>query len=116
MDLSAETRDASRRTELANERTYLAWWRTGLTAFAVALASARIVPELANTPRWPYALLGAGFGVLGIVCMLYAERRRREVDVALRRGESPPPHDNVTMALAVAGAVLGVAVVVLSLI
>jgi putative membrane protein len=115
VDLSAETRDASRRTELANERTYLAWWRTGLTAFAVALASAKIVPELGRTARWPYAIVGAGFGVLGIVCMLYAERRRREVGEALRRGEPVPAHDHVPTALAFAGAALGGAVVVLSI-
>lgn len=32
--------DASRRTYLAGERTQLAWWRTGLTALAVALGLA----------------------------------------------------------------------------
>jgi uncharacterized membrane protein YidH (DUF202 family) len=39
-----ETRDAARRTRLANERTFLAWWRTGLTALAVCVALGRIVP------------------------------------------------------------------------
>src|ERR1043166_8707504 len=41
-----EARDATRRTRLASERTYLAWWRTGLTAFAVAFGAGRVVPEL----------------------------------------------------------------------
>ena len=41
-----EARDATRRTRLANERTYLAWWRTGLTTFAVSVAAGRLVPEL----------------------------------------------------------------------
>ncbi len=43
---AAELADATRRTRLANERTELAWWRTGLTALAVALAIGRVVPEL----------------------------------------------------------------------
>ena len=43
-----------RRTRLAVERTYLAWWRTGLTAYAVALATARLVPDIANSKHhWP---------------------------------------------------------------
>jgi hypothetical protein len=47
--------------------------------------------------------------------MLYAERRRREVGEALRRGEPVPAHDHVPTALAFAGAALGGAVVVLSI-
>ena len=39
--------DASRRTLLAVERTYLAWWRTGLTSFAVGLGAGKVVPALA---------------------------------------------------------------------
>jgi putative membrane protein len=43
-----EARDATRRTRLANERTYLAWWRTGLTAFAVSLGAGKLVPALTD--------------------------------------------------------------------
>src|SRR2546430_79024 len=43
-----EVQDATRRTRLASERTYLAWWRTGLTAFAVSLGSGRLVPAIAG--------------------------------------------------------------------
>ena len=43
---SAEDVDATRRTYLASERTELAWWRTGLTALAVALGVGRVVPGL----------------------------------------------------------------------
>jgi len=43
-----EAGDALRRTRLANERTYLAWWRTGLTAFAVGLGAGKLVPELSS--------------------------------------------------------------------
>ena len=63
---STRSRDATRRTRLANERTYLAWWRTGLTALAVSLAAGRIVPTLAHKTAWPYELAGAGFAVLGV--------------------------------------------------
>ena len=42
-----DPRDFTRRTLLANERTYLAWWRTGITSIATALAAARLVPQLA---------------------------------------------------------------------
>jgi putative membrane protein len=112
----SETGDASRRTLLATERTYLAWWRTGLTAFAVALAAARIVPELADVTRWPYALLGAGFSLLGILCVGYGERRRREVERAVREGRYVPTHDSVALVLAGGGVFLGVVVLVLSFI
>jgi putative membrane protein len=84
---NAVVADATRRTHLANERTYLAWWRTGLTALAVSLAVGRIVPELISGTSWPYVTLGAGYAVLGIVFIAYAEQRRRAVTHAVRRGE-----------------------------
>jgi putative membrane protein len=110
----SETGDATRRTLLATERTYLAWWRTGLTAFAVALAAARIVPELADVTRWPYSVLGVGFALLGILCIAYGERRRREVERAVRDGRYVPPHDSVAIILAGGGCLLGAIVVILS--
>ena len=87
-DAVAGAADATRRTHLANERTYLAWWRTGLTALAVSLAVGRIVPELISGTSWPYVALGAGYAVLGIVFIVYAEQRRRTVSDAVSRGES----------------------------
>jgi putative membrane protein len=102
--------DYTHRTLLANERTYLAWWRTGLTALTVALASARLVPELSNaTHRWPYTVVGAGFALLGTLCLGYAERRRRLVDRAVRAGEFADPDHTVMLALTWGGTVLGVA-------
>ena len=61
-----ETKDAARRTRLANERTYLAWWRTGLTSIAVCVGLGRIVPGVADVTKSPYELVGAGYGVLGV--------------------------------------------------
>src|SRR5215207_9302116 len=59
-----EAGDATRRTRLANERTYLAWWRTGLTAFAVSLGAGKLVPALTDETRWPYVVVGVGFALL----------------------------------------------------
>ena len=62
-----EAGDALRRTRLANERTYLAWWRSALTALAVAVGTGRIAPGLAGAAAWPYRTLGAAFAVLAAV-------------------------------------------------
>ena len=85
--------DATRRTHLANERTQLAWWRTGLTALAVALAIGRVVPELGGSPtRWPYTVVGAGFAVYGVGLILYGNVRSREVMEALADAADTPRH------------------------
>ena len=97
---------AVQRTLLANERTYLAWWRTGLTALTVALASARVVPELSDARHtWPYTIVGAAFAVLGVACITFAERRRRAVD----RAYGADAGSNGLLALTASGVVLGVA-------
>ena len=58
--------DVTRRTWLANERTYLAWWRTGLTTLTVALAAARVVPELSRpTTAGRTRSIGAAYALLG---------------------------------------------------
>src|SRR5438046_7675235 len=105
--------DATRRTYLANERTYLAWWRTGLTCLAVAFGAGRIVPELGHHARWPYAVLGAGFALVGVAIMALGARRQREVRAAIARGEFADVADRTVMALTVAGVLLGVGVLVL---
>lgn len=96
-----EEGDATRRTWLANERTMLAWLRTGLAALAVAVAVGKIVPDLRpHTTRWPWAVLGAGYGLLGIALIVYGMRRREEVERAIRDGRYEPATDT---ALAVIG-------------
>ena len=68
--------DATRRTRLAAERTLLAWWRSGLTAFAVALATGKLLPELTSGgPGWLYAILGVSYAALGIVLSVYGTLR-----------------------------------------
>jgi putative membrane protein len=83
---SAETTDASRRTWLAAERTWLAWWRTGLAAAAVAIAVGRLVPVVTHGSRWPFSVIGIGYGVLAIAALIAGALRQRRTADALRRG------------------------------
>jgi len=101
--------DATRRTRLANERTYLAWWRTGLTAFAVSLGTGKLVPALTDESAWPYLIVGVAFALLGVAFVAYGFHRMRQVDAALARGEFERPDPRVLGLLAVAGIVLGLA-------
>ncbi len=105
--------DATRRTRLANERTYLAWWRTGLTALAVALAVAKVIPEVGHVRRWPYEILGAGFALMGIACIWYGYRRYEAIEEALRTGHFVKMDSRAGLVLTGGGAVLGVFTVVL---
>ena len=104
-----EAGDATRRTRLANERTYLAWWRTGLTAFAVSLGTGKLVPALTDETQWPYLAVGIGFAILGVAFVAYGYRRMREVDAAIARGEYARPDARMLGLLAAAGVVLGLA-------
>jgi putative membrane protein len=110
------TEDATRRTRLANERTYLAWWRTGLTALAVSVGVGRLVPGLSGGTKWPYEILGAGFGVLGLAFMWLGHTRARAVEDALDRGGFAPLPVRMALGLALAGIVLGVALIVVLLV
>jgi len=103
-----EAQDATRRTRLANERTYLAWWRTGLTSLAVSLAAGRVVPTLSHRTAWPYEVVGAGFALLGVACIVNAYQREREIDRALEQGRFAVMDPRYTLVLTVFGAVLGV--------
>ncbi len=108
-----EAGDATRRTRLANERTYLAWWRTGLTALAVALGAGRLVPALTDDPSWPYAAVGVGFALLGIAFIGYGFVRHRAVDEAIGRGEFVRPDERLSAVLTAVGILMGVALLVL---
>ena len=110
-----ETRDASRRTYLANERTYLAWWRTGLAALAVAVGAGRIAPALSGGPTWPFQAIGVAFAAVGLVFLGYAYVRQKQVAAALARGEFASFGDRPAFVLAALGALLGVATIILVL-
>ena len=103
--------DATRRTRLANERTYLAWWRTGLTSFAVSVGAGQVVPALTDAARWPYVAVGIGFAVLGLIFVAYGFRRLRDVDAAIARGEYARADDRLMGFLATAGVILGLALI-----
>ena len=105
--------EASRRTYLASERTELAWWRTGLTALAVSLGVGRVIPELGGGPNWPYAVMGAGYALLGLGFIVYGSWRSRSVRQAFERGEFEYPDTRVLTALTTLAVLLGAATFVL---
>jgi putative membrane protein len=78
--------DVSRRTWLAAERTWLAWWRTGLGATAVALAVGRVLPGVTGGARWPFRVLGLGYGALAVAVLVLGGVRQRRAAEALSRG------------------------------
>ena len=109
-----ESVDATRRTRLASERTELAWWRTGLTALAVALAVGRVIPGLdRGSARWPYDLAGVCFAIYGVAVIAYGSRRRNSMERALDDGRFPEPPRYAHAALAAGGVALGLLTVVL---
>jgi inner membrane protein YidH len=105
--------DATRRTRLANERTYLAWQRTGLTALAVCVAIGRLVPELTDATRWPYELVGVGYGILGLGFVAFGYVRSRQVQRALDRGLYEPLSETMSIGLVALGVVLAIATILL---
>jgi putative membrane protein len=115
-ETQTDVADATRRTHLASERTELAWWRTGLTALAVALGVGRVVPGLDHgSTRWPYELLGVLFALYGVAVIAYGSSRRGVVERALAEGSYPSPPRFARGALAGAGVALGLLTVVLIL-
>lgn len=110
--MNLDQRDYSRRTQLASERTFLAWWRTGLTALAAALAAGQVVPSLDDGgERWPFAVIGVALGGLGILCFAYGHVRRVRLERALREGGYAEADEAVMAFVAGAAVVVGLLVV-----
>ena len=105
--------DATRRTYLANERTYLAWLRSALAALGVSVAVGRLLPALLDASPTPYVVLGIGFGSLGLFLFVVGAIRQRGVERALATGAFRPLSGAVVVGLAIAGAALSVATLVL---
>jgi putative membrane protein len=102
----------ARRTSLAGERTLLAWWRTGLTAIAVALGVGRLLPELApDATQWPYAVLGVGFSLYGIALFVLGQRRWSDFERSLG-GDPDRSADRLLVAFTGAGVILGLGALV----
>jgi putative membrane protein len=108
--------DATRRTRLANERTYLAWWRTGLTTFAVALGAGKLVPELSGGAAWPYETIGVGFALVGVLFIAYAYVRQKRVEEALARGDYAPFETRAGLVFAALGVLLGLGTIAVVLV
>jgi putative membrane protein len=108
--------DATRRTRLANERTYLAWWRTGLTAFAVSIGAGRLVPAVAGGPQELYSAVGVLFAVIGILVIVYGRTRGREVDTAISEGGYRRADERMLAVIAGLAAVGGLLLIVLILV
>jgi putative membrane protein len=100
--------DAVRRTRLANERTYLAWLRTGIASLATALAVGRLLPALTDGENWPYAVIGAGWAVVGVAIVAYGLRRAREVEAAVSQGEFAPLSAGAVLAITGCAVALGI--------
>jgi putative membrane protein len=111
-----ETGDALRRTRLANERTYLAWWRTGMTAFAVGLGAGTLVPELSTGATWPFELIGTAFVVAGIALIGYAYYRQKQVEEAVARGGYAAFSPSAGLVFAAVGIVLGLGTILVILV
>jgi putative membrane protein len=105
--------DATRRTRLANERTFLAWWRTGLTSFAVSLGAGRIVPAVAGGPQPLYSVVGVLFAALGVFLIAYGRQRGREVDEAISEGRYQRADERVMTITAVLAGAGGLLLIVL---
>jgi putative membrane protein len=99
--------DATRRTRLANERTFLAWLRGGLTSIAVGVGAGAVIPGVAPVTRWPFLVLGVGFGLFGVLLMGFGLLRQREVERALAEGRYAPLGARAALALATCGMALG---------
>lgn len=113
--MARTVRDATRaapRTRPANERTYLAWWRTGLTCFAVAIGVGKLLPVVGKeSTDWPYAALGVAFALLGVALIGIGYRRFHSISGSIESGEPTEDDFAAIAATTVAGVVLAAGVV-----
>jgi uncharacterized membrane protein YidH (DUF202 family) len=105
--------DVTRRTWLAAERTWLAWWRTALGGAAVAVAVGRGLPFISNGARWPFELLGIGYGVLALAVLVAGAIRQRNTAEALREGGYSELAGTTVMWMTAGAMVLAVATIVI---
>jgi len=113
---SVAARDsAPRRTWLAAERTYLAWLRTALGALGLALAVGRLIPALIHASHVEFGLLGAGYGVLGILALVIGAYRTQRLRGALSAGTPMPSDFWAVWLLTAVSLMLAVATIILVL-
>jgi putative membrane protein len=102
--------DLDYRFTLANERTFLAWLRTALGLLAGAVALVHVVPDA--DPDGAERAVALALAVTGTLVCASSVRRWRRVQDAMTRGENLP-HSWAPVALGLALAGIGVAVLVL---
>ena len=68
---------------------------------------------LSDVTDWPYQVVGAGYGVVGVGFMLVAHWRVRTVEAAVDRGEFARLDERISLVLLVIGIALGGATVAL---
>jgi putative membrane protein len=99
------------RTVLANERTYAAWLRTGLTALATGLGTARFMP--AAIPLWSVRMITALLLLFSAASFALAAWRYENLHVGIRHldvNTIPPLLVTLLSALLVSCALLALAV------
>ncbi|MDQ5893803.1 MAG: hypothetical protein QG596_64 [Actinomycetota bacterium] len=97
------------RTRLAGERTQLAWVRTGLTAIAVGVGLARVVPLLDTAViEWPYVFLGVAYCVFGVGLIFFGVQRGK---LSADRDPEKPVVPGSGIFLAGGGILLGIATI-----
>ena len=71
------------------------------------------MPTLSHGTAWPYELAGAGFAILGVLCIATGFQREREIDRALAEGRFATLDPRINLVLTTVGVVLGVLTLVL---
>jgi putative membrane protein len=107
---------APRRTWLAAERTFLAWLRTAFAALALAIAVGRLLPALVDVSHVAFALVGAAYGVFGVVLLALGAYRTQRVRDALVANRPLPTDAWTVWVLTVVGFVLAIATIALILV
>jgi hypothetical protein len=79
----------------------------------VAIAVGRLVPVVAHGARWPFRVIGIGYGLLAVVTLIAGALRQRRTADALRRGGFEELSSPLVAWLTAGGVVLAVGTVVL---
>ena len=69
------------------------------------------MPELTSGSSWPYQVLGVAFAVVGLLFIVYAYIRQKQVEDALARGDYAPFETRAGLAFTLLGVVLGIATI-----
>ena len=79
----------------------------------MCVALGKVVPGVSDVTSWPYQVVGAAYGLLGLGFMLVAHVRVRMVERAVDRGDFARLDERLALVLLVVGMVLGRATIAL---